>query len=162
MFVHVPNTLSFIRFCSAICILPCFLVEGIYSSLSIILFIVACITDFLDGYVARKYNVCDTQWFGLPGYKIDCIADLVTILVPCITFVLIHQEPSVMWSGMLVICGITKMLCFTIRILMPPNPIASFLYDKPVLFGRNRGQVLFVIEISIIGLYLACKHMLVI
>ena len=58
--LNVPNTLTMIRiFCTPLIILMFLLPipKGIGVFISLGIYILACITDFLDGYIARKYNL---------------------------------------------------------------------------------------------------------
>ena len=55
---HLPNIISIFRGLSALLI--CFLLslgQYIWLCLALILYLIAIFTDFLDGYIARKYNV---------------------------------------------------------------------------------------------------------
>jgi len=79
----IPNYLSIIR----IILIPIFLfyfVEGDYY-LSGLFFAISGITDFLDGYIARKFNQCSKL-----GKILDPLADKLTII--CILFVLIMMN----------------------------------------------------------------------
>ena len=58
--MNVPNTLTMIRiFCTPLMILMFLLPipKGIGVFIALGVYIAACITDFLDGYIARKYNM---------------------------------------------------------------------------------------------------------
>ena len=77
MFKHIPNLLTLSR----LFIIPIFLIIPYYNSTlarSVILglFTYACISDFLDGYLARKYNIGSNF-----GRIFDPIADKALILV---------------------------------------------------------------------------------
>ena len=73
---HIPNFLTSFRCLSSI-IVPWFIVYGdeIGAILAPIIFIIAGITDFFDGFLARKYNV--TSNF---GKIIDPVADKMLII----------------------------------------------------------------------------------
>jgi cardiolipin synthase len=50
-----PNLLTLSRFFSIPFIVACFFIEGFWSHLTAaVLFVIACITDFFDGYLARQ------------------------------------------------------------------------------------------------------------
>ena len=73
MISKIPNTLSILR----IFFIP-FIIYGFigeYFFLSLILSILVCVTDILDGYIARKYNYI-TQI----GFYLDALADKTFIL----------------------------------------------------------------------------------
>ena len=58
--MNVPNTLTMVRiFCTPLLILMFLLPipQGIGVFISLGIYILACLTDFLDGYIARKYNL---------------------------------------------------------------------------------------------------------
>ena len=58
--MNVPNALTMVRiFCTPIMILMFLLPipSGIGVFVALGIYILACITDFLDGYIARKYNL---------------------------------------------------------------------------------------------------------
>ena len=58
--MNVPNTLTMIRiFCTPLMILMFLLPipKGIGVFIALGIYVLACITDFLDGYIARKYNL---------------------------------------------------------------------------------------------------------
>lgn len=58
--MNVPNTLTMVRiFCTPLLILMFLLPipQGIGVFVALGIYVLACITDFLDGYIARKYNL---------------------------------------------------------------------------------------------------------
>lgn len=58
--MNVPNTLTMVRiFCTPLLILMFLLPipQGIGVFISLGIYVLACLTDFLDGYIARKYNL---------------------------------------------------------------------------------------------------------
>ena len=58
--MNVPNTLTMIRiFCTPLMILMFLrpIPKGIGIFIALGIYVLACITDFLDGYIARKYNL---------------------------------------------------------------------------------------------------------
>lgn len=68
--MNIPNLLTTLRFFMIPCYIAVFCTEGEYKLFSAIIFILASVTDVLDGYIARKYNLT-TKW----GQLMDPLAD---------------------------------------------------------------------------------------
>ena len=67
------NILSLFRICVAFAIVPTLMFQWYW--LSVILFICGAISDWLDGYLARKFNVCTKL-----GGVLDHIGDKLLIV----------------------------------------------------------------------------------
>lgn len=68
---NVPNILSFIRIVLTPVVIALFLVpSGVCKLISFVIYLVASCTDFLDGYIARKYNCVSDM-----GKLLDASAD---------------------------------------------------------------------------------------
>ena len=85
--MNIPNSLSLAR----ICLIPLFVTAyflpyewGVYAAIAI--FIICCFTDFLDGFIARKYNMVTDL-----GKLLDPIAD--KILVCAALFCVVATNP---------------------------------------------------------------------
>ena len=85
--MNVPNSLSLAR----ICMIPLFVAAyflpfqwGVYVAIAI--FLVCCFTDFLDGFIARKYNMVTDL-----GKLLDPIAD--KILICAALFCVVATNP---------------------------------------------------------------------
>lgn len=85
--MNIPNSLSLAR----ICLIPLFVAAyflpyewGVYVAIGI--FLVCCFTDFLDGFIARKYNMVTDL-----GKLLDPIAD--KILVCAALFCVVATNP---------------------------------------------------------------------
>ena len=98
--MNLPNKLTIIR----ICLIPLFVLAFYLTILpfnfiiSAVIFVLASATDFLDGYIARKYNLV-TDF----GKFLDPIADkvlvstaLIVLLVPPIGFSILPWYASIM------------------------------------------------------------------
>ncbi len=106
--MNIPNILTFIRFT----LIPVFIFVFFSASPNYILyglaiFLLAGITDMLDGYIARKYNLV-TKW----GQAMDPLADKLMLITVLISFTIKDLFP--IWvilivgikEAMLVIGGI--------------------------------------------------------
>ena len=81
---NLPNQLTFLRLLLSV-VLFCFVAAGYYLT-SMVLFIIAAGTDWLDGYYARKYSQVTTL-----GRILDPFADKVIV---CGTFVFLVAVPA--------------------------------------------------------------------
>ncbi len=92
-------------------------------------FAVAILTDFLDGYVARRFN-CITKI----GALIDPLADKIQCVLAIIALTLASRsfEPVMLWYPALIVTKevITGAFAFTIR---KKIPLSSF---KPLIIGK--------------------------
>ena len=82
----VPNLLTLFRVFSIPIIIICIVFQNYFLNwVALILYGLACITDFFDGYLARKYNL-ETKF----GKFFDPIAD--KILITSIIFILVAVD----------------------------------------------------------------------
>ncbi|SCY69594.1 CDP-diacylglycerol--glycerol-3-phosphate 3-phosphatidyltransferase [Alkaliphilus peptidifermentans] len=100
--MNLPNTITIIRFG----LIPIFIIMFFSTSsnaivYSILIFILAGVTDMLDGYIARKYNLV-TKW----GQAMDPLADKLMQLTVLICFTIKRFLP--IW--VIVIVGIKELL----------------------------------------------------
>ena len=84
----IPNILTLIR----LAVIPSFILMLFYTSISsrwvfLILFAIASITDFFDGFLARRYKITSTF-----GRIFDSIADKALIIILCIMVLLKDQS----------------------------------------------------------------------
>ena len=85
--MNLPNTLSLIRICMIPLIVAMFIVNCFWGTIvAIVLFILAAFTDFLDGYIARKYNMVTDL-----GKLLDPIAD--KVLITAVLFLICAFNP---------------------------------------------------------------------
>ena len=78
---NIPNILTILRLLA--CPLLIYLFEAKYFLWVLIIFILACLTDFFDGYLARKGNY-KTNF----GKFLDPIADKALILTMCVLLII--------------------------------------------------------------------------
>lgn len=102
--MNLPNTLSLIR----ILLVPVFIalffitpIAPLNYLLACIVFCLAAITDFLDGYIARKYNLVTTL-----GKFLDPIADKILVSSALIVLVSVMPEGYVKTSFTIAVCVI--------------------------------------------------------
>ncbi len=97
---NIPNILTMVRiFCTPI-VVALFLINipsgiGVFVALGV--YILACITDFLDGYIARKYNMI-TDF----GKFMDQIADK-AITTSAMILVLLAGNVTVTWLAIVMV-----------------------------------------------------------
>ena len=80
--MNLPNILSLIRICMIPFVVAAYMLSAFWGPIvAVVLFILAAFTDFLDGYIARKYNMVTDL-----GKLLDPIADkvLITAALFCI------------------------------------------------------------------------------
>lgn len=97
--MNVPNRLTILR----VAMIPVFILFMLWDSpysdyLSAAVFISACVTDFFDGYLARKYNQVTTF-----GKFMDPLADKVLVCSAMICFVADNQCPMPVWVVIVII-----------------------------------------------------------
>lgn len=96
--LNLPNFLTLLR----LIILPIFIYflfqkEFIYQFWAFILFLVASITDLVDGYIARKLNQ-ETEF----GKFLDPLADKFLVIGTFITFLFLHQQIE-LWMVLVIV-----------------------------------------------------------
>lgn len=85
--MNLPNKLSLLRIILVPVFAAVYLLNFAYAPLvSVIIFIIAALTDFLDGYIARKYNLITDL-----GKLLDPIAD--KLLVGTALFLIAYSQP---------------------------------------------------------------------
>ncbi len=98
--MNVPNRLTILR----VAMIPVFIVFMIWEScpysdyIAAGVFILACITDYFDGYIARKYNLVTTF-----GKFMDPLADKLLVCSAMICFVADPGCPMPVWVVIVII-----------------------------------------------------------
>ena len=96
--MNLPNKLSIARaVCIPVIVVLLYLEDPACRIAAGILFILACLTDFLDGLIARKRNLV-TDF----GKFIDPVADKLLVLTTLIMLVHLRMMPA--WVVILVLC----------------------------------------------------------
>jgi len=153
-YINIPNILSFFRLISPIVIISCFLSGHILTSC--IVFIIAAISDYLDGIIARKFDL--TSEFGA---MLDPVADKVLVASMYIFFMLlgdIHLITStiVVARDILIVCGVLCLKMCNYQVAIKPtwsskvNTAVQLIFLLFVYIGRFIPNQ--VIEILISGL----------
>lgn len=90
--MSIPNILTFLRFCLVGVFIYVFNNPNIEGNLQwgIVIFIIAGITDVLDGYIARKFDMV-TKW----GKLMDPLADKLMLIVVLISLYTVELVPLI-------------------------------------------------------------------
>lgn len=108
--MNLPNKLTILRIGLSFIFIGLIFSEGLMAkSLALIVFTIAAITDFLDGYIARKYNLITDL-----GKLLDPIADKILVLAAFLAFV--QMRLIAVW--MVVIIIFRELLITVIRIFL--------------------------------------------
>jgi CDP-diacylglycerol--glycerol-3-phosphate 3-phosphatidyltransferase len=144
--LNLPNTITLLR----IGIVPFLFVllssPGEFWSLILaILFVIASITDFFDGYIARKYNLITTM-----GKFLDPIADKLTVNTAMILMIPIGRIPA--WIVAITI--IRDLIVDVIRSIASSegNYIQASPIGKQKTLAQNIAVTALMIHYSILGL----------
>lgn len=124
MLKSIPNILTISRIISIPLILFCYYIGGKYSEItSSFLFLLACITDFLDGYLARTYSIQSKL-----GKFLDPIAD--KLLIGSVMIILVYYKKADLLPAIAIICreilvsGLREFLA-EIRVSVPVSNLAK-------------------------------------
>lgn len=99
--MNLPNQLTLLRFILTFVFVAAMSFEFPHSrSVAAIVFIIAAITDFLDGYLARKHNLVTNF-----GKLMDPLADKVLM---CAGFIMLMADPAVPLPAWMVIVILTR------------------------------------------------------
>jgi CDP-diacylglycerol--glycerol-3-phosphate 3-phosphatidyltransferase len=94
---NLPNALSLLRLLAIPIVLVCLLFPEKWGSfLAALFFAVAFITDFLDGYIARKYGAVTTL-----GKFLDPLADKILVSMTLIMLIPIDRVPA--WMVVIIV-----------------------------------------------------------
>jgi CDP-diacylglycerol--glycerol-3-phosphate 3-phosphatidyltransferase len=130
----IPNRLTILRMIIIIVFIPVVLMDKMITSyIALFLFIIAGITDWLDGYIARKYNIV-SNW----GKVMDPLADKIMVVSALICFVQLKIVPA--WMVIIIIAR--EFLISGIRIMAAK--------DGDIIAASNLGKVKTITEIVVI------------
>lgn len=132
-FRYIPNILTFLR----ILFIPFFIICALQGRqvCALIIFIVAALTDTLDGVIARKFNYISDF-----GKILDPLADKLLVGFALIIFVYIELLPW--WLGLLIISREIAMTLY--RIYLQKRKI----YLSANIFGKIKTTIQMVVIIG--------------
>lgn len=149
--MNIPNILTMIRFL----LIPIFYIVYFSSIdnhfvISIIIFLVSGITDVLDGYIARKYDMV-TKW----GTLLDPLADKLMLLT--VLFCLSRTDVIPIWIFILILGKEGLMILGGLLLLKKQTVIAAKYYGKAatLFFYLSIGIMVFNSSLGTIIMYVA-------
>ncbi len=127
----IPNRLTMFRIFIIIIFIPTVLMDKMISSyIALFLFIIAAISDYLDGYIARKYNIISNF-----GKVMDPLADKIMVISALLCFVQLNIVPA--WMVIIIIAR--EFLISGIRIMAAK--------DGDIIAASNWGKIKTITEI---------------
>ena len=135
---NIPNILTLLR----ILIIPVIIIfleidTKFYSWLALVLYIIACLSDFLDGYLARKFELESSF-----GRFLDPVAD--KILVVSVIFILIS-------NGIIKGVFVYPALIIVIREILVSGLRDFFAHSTETLLVTNLSKWKTLIQMSSLG-----------
>lgn len=140
--ITIPTVLTLIRFALVPVFVGLFL-HGEYR-LALYVFLVAGSTDFLDGYIARKFNMRSTL-----GSMLDPLADKFLMVL---SFILLSKLEYLPWWITFVVIGrdLSILLCASILLLMRVR-----LYFKPTIISKiNTGAQILLLAVAFLDVFI--------
>ena len=135
---NIPNILTLLR----ILIIPIIIIfleidTKFYSWLALVLYVIACLSDFLDGYLARKFELESSF-----GRFLDPVAD--KILVVSVIFILIS-------NGIIKGIFVYPALVIVIREILVSGLRDFFAHSSETLLVTNLSKWKTLIQMSSLG-----------
>jgi cardiolipin synthase (CMP-forming) len=125
MLYQLPNFLTISRIIAIPLIIICYIIQGKYGQVfAASLFTIACITDFLDGYLARTLSLQSRL-----GSFLDPIAD--KLLVGSVIVLLVYYRKADLLPAIAIICreilvsGLREFLA-EVNVSVPVSNLAKF------------------------------------
>lgn len=160
MLKQIPNILTLSRIISIPLILLFYYIGGKYGEiLSASLFLLACVTDFLDGYLARAFSIQSKL-----GRFLDPIAD--KLLVGSVIVLLVYYKkadllPAIaIISREILVSGLREFLA-EIRVSVPVSHLAKLktffqmLAIFMLLLGSTKSEITYLDELGRVTLWIA-------
>ena len=122
----IPNVLTYTRIITT----PFlgYYITTVQSTAALLLFTYSCVTDFVDGYIARKYNMKS-----IVGSIVDPLADKLLMTVCTVSLGYVHAIPPVIAS---IIIGRDVMLSFMSFYYRYKSLPAPKTFDKFISIGQ--------------------------
>lgn len=98
--MNTPNKLTIFRTCIVPVFISVYLIDSIpYNNyIAAVIFIIASLTDFFDGYIARKYNLISNF-----GKFLDPLADKLLVNSALLCFLIVPGNPVPFWAVFIII-----------------------------------------------------------
>ncbi len=143
--LNIPNILTFVRFALIVPAVVLLLGGEIFISLAI--FLIACITDLLDGAIARKYNMISEA-----GMLLDPLADKLMAVSVAICFVVLDVFP--VWVSVIILVKEVILIIGGIVLYTKKMVVSANTFGKLAAFSFN-----FALGLSFLYRYVAPWHM---
>jgi CDP-diacylglycerol--glycerol-3-phosphate 3-phosphatidyltransferase len=137
----LPNRITIFRMMIIIVFIPSILAANIvFNYVALFLFIIAAVSDWLDGFLARKYNIVSDF-----GKVMDPLADKILVISTLLCFVQMNLVPA--WMVVIIISR--EFLINGIRIMAAQG--------GKIIMASNWGKAKTVIEMTAISTVLFLK-----
>ncbi|MFO1243188.1 MAG: CDP-diacylglycerol--glycerol-3-phosphate 3-phosphatidyltransferase [Rickettsiales bacterium] len=152
---HIPNWLTYFRILVILPLVGAILQDSPnYYHTAAVLFFLAAISDFLDGYLARLWNVGSSM-----GRLLDPVADKMVVAAALVA--LVHTGHAAIWPTILIIfrelfvSGLREFLIES-RVILPVSRLAKYKTATQLLaiFVLLVAEALSLPHIHIIGSFL--------
>ncbi len=143
MSINLPNlvTLTRVPMVFLIMVLIWIPARGL-ASLALVLYILAGVTDWLDGYLARRYNMVSTF-----GKFMDSLTDKIFVLGTLIALIGLPQSPMPAWTAFLIVIILAREFMVTgLRMIAMSKGV--------VLAAENAGKVKMVLQLVSTGFFI--------
>jgi len=119
LFMTIPNQLSILRIVLTPFFVLTFFAENLHANYaSFVIFLIASLTDYYDGYIARRYNYI-SEW----GRFLDPLADKILISTAFIVFAISHYLH--MWMVTVIIVRDVVITILRFYAIRKGKPIAT-------------------------------------
>jgi CDP-diacylglycerol--glycerol-3-phosphate 3-phosphatidyltransferase len=133
---NIPNALTFVRIIATFILIYLVFIKANVISI-VVVFVVGAITDFMDGQIARRFNM-KTEF----GRKFDMVADRFLLIGFFFALVFDYQA-----GGDLSRNNMTQILLLLSReIISSPFAIVAFVSNKKIPEARNVGKLVTLLQ----------------